>query len=317
MYLNLPVHVDDKPHVHVHLHRHAHSVGQVYNSLAAGLTFTSITTIFLPVSGAHTNPSITLAALSIGRVSHEEAAGYLTAQCGGGIAGASAMLCLYGAHDYTDAGYDRVAVGVMECILTCMMVMVYLTVTEPGSTHPPISIGITNMACLAAYRGPLNPATALAQAFLRNRWDNIWLLLAAPIVGGVGGALCYQHVFRDIKDVKVVLNTNDEESDGEEGEHQFIISSMDGSCSLSTSTCSPLPSPTSLPLPRRDRQPLSYSVHTVTGASYPHHHHAQLVTLQEPQAGKKLLDEDDSQLNNKRYTKSGVFLDSLYSNEQV
>ena len=64
------------------------------------------------MSGAHTDPSITLAALSIGRVSPVETAGYLTAQCGGGIAGASAMLCLYGAHDYTDGGYDRMAV---EC----------------------------------------------------------------------------------------------------------------------------------------------------------------------------------------------------------
>ena len=272
---------------------------QVYYSLAAGLAITSITTIFLPVSGAHTNPSITLAALSIGRVSPVEAAGYLTAQCGGGIAGASAMLCLYGEHGYTDGGYNRMAVGVMECILTCMMVTVYLTVTEPGYTHPPISIGITHMACLAAYRGPLNPATALSQAFLHNMWDNIWLLWAAPIVGGVGGALCYQHVLSDIKDVRVVLNTNDQESDGEE-EQQFIISSMDGSCSLSTSTCSPLPPPPSLPLPRRDRHPLSYSVHTVTGSSYPHHHHSQLATLQEPQAVKELFDEDDSQLNNKR-----------------
>ena len=113
----------------------------------------------------------------------------------------------------------------------------------------------------------------------------------------------------------MVLNTNDDESDGEGYEQQFIISSMDGSCSLSTSTCSP--PPPSLPLPRRDKHPLSYSFNTVTGSSYPHHHHAQLVTLQEPQAVKELFDEDDSQLNNKRYTKSGVFLDRLYSSEQV
>ena len=97
---------------------------QVYNSLAAGLAITSITTIFLPVSGAHTNPSITLAALSIGRVSPVEAAGYLTAQCGGGIAGASAMLCLYGAQGYTDGGYDRVAVSAYSLALLDFAVMV-------------------------------------------------------------------------------------------------------------------------------------------------------------------------------------------------
>ena len=185
------------------------ATAQVYCSLVAGLAITSITTIFLPVSGAHANPTITLASASIQRMSVVRAVAYITAQCGGGVAGASAMLVLYGASDYNIHNSSTVTVCVLECILSCMIVTVYLTVTDPcqehACHHPSISIGIGYMACLAAYRGPLNPACALAQAFLLNRWQNIWLLWAAPLLGGVCGAFCYQYVFSGSKDVRVVL----------------------------------------------------------------------------------------------------------------
>lgn len=279
---------------------------QVYISLVAGLTITSLTTIFLPVSGAHANPSITLAAVSIHRISAVRGAGYLLAQCGGGVAGASAMLCLYGPSAYRADDPTIATATMMECMLTCLMVTVYLTVTEQGCPQPQLSIGLVYTTCLAAYRGPLNPACALAQAFLTNRWQNIGLFWAAPVLGGVGGALFYEHVISDRKDVKVVLHPINEDFEVEEDEKQFTINSFNDSYSLSSGTPTPLPRPPSLPLPRRARHPLAYSVHTVIGESYPQHLHAQLVTLEEPGAEKELFEEDDEELNNKRYTKSGI-----------
>ena len=45
------------------------SSGQAYCGMVAGLAIISLTTIFLPVSGAHTNPAISIAAALIYRIS--------------------------------------------------------------------------------------------------------------------------------------------------------------------------------------------------------------------------------------------------------
>ena len=48
---------------------------QVYTALGTGLAMITLSTIFLPVSGAHINPAISLAAAIIRKVSPARAAG--------------------------------------------------------------------------------------------------------------------------------------------------------------------------------------------------------------------------------------------------
>ena len=38
------------------------------------------------------------------------------------------------------------------------------------SFNPGISVGVAYMAALVAYKGTVNPALALGQAFVRSRW---------------------------------------------------------------------------------------------------------------------------------------------------
>merc|ERR1711892_1389328 len=141
---------------------------QVYCGVVAGLAINSLTTIFLPVSGAHINPAISLATCLIRRISPIRAIGHVVAQCGGAIAGASVVLGLYGASEHFPT--TTVTNFGLEFLLSLMIVLVYLRVTDDADNNtnidPPISIGLSYMAALTAYKGAVNPALALGQAFV-------------------------------------------------------------------------------------------------------------------------------------------------------
>ena len=104
------------------------STSQAYCGIVSGLAIISLTTIFLPVSGAHINPAISLAAALIHRISPLRSASHLLAQCGGAIAGASVVLGLYGATEH----FPTITVTNfgLEFLLTFMIVLVYLRVTD-------------------------------------------------------------------------------------------------------------------------------------------------------------------------------------------
>ena len=145
--------------------------------MVAGLAIISLTTIFLPVSGAHTNPAVSLAAALIHRISPLRAAAHVVAQCGGAIAGASLVLGLYGATHHFPA--VTVTNFGLEFLLSFMIVLVYLRVTDDPYTtahlDPAIPIGLAYMAVLVAYKGAVNPAVALGQAFVVSNFAHHWV----------------------------------------------------------------------------------------------------------------------------------------------
>ena len=181
---------------------------QVYSGVVAGLVIISLTTVFHPVSGAHINPAISLAMLLIRRVSPIRAIGHVVAQCGGAIAGASVVLGLYGATEH----FPTITVTNfgLEFLLTFMIVLVYLRVTDDQDDHDPgLAIGVSYMAALGAYRGALNPAFALGQAFVTNTFDNHWIFWIGPLVGGASASLSHEYIFNDQKDTDLTLPDSD------------------------------------------------------------------------------------------------------------
>ena len=58
------------------------------------------------------------------------------------------------------------------------------------SLNPAISVGVAYMSALVAYRGTVNPALALGQAFVRSRFTHLWIYWLGPILGGCSAALC-------------------------------------------------------------------------------------------------------------------------------
>ena len=249
------------------------SSAQAYCGIVAGLAIISLTTIFLPVSGAHSNPALSLAAALIHRISPLRAAAHVVAQCGGAIAGASVVLGLYGATEHfptitlTNFG--------LEFLLSFMIVLVYLRVTDSHnsktSVDPAIPIGLSYMAALVAYKGAVNPALALGQAFVVSKFGHHWVFWVGPILGGSCAALCHEYIFNEQKDIQLALTSVKEDpSDGKKEKYENQTNKLSNNIHFKELDDQIPPTP---PLPWNARRPIrSYSSEMIRTDKYPRFH---------------------------------------------
>ena len=90
--------------------------------------------------------------------------GHIVAQCGGAIAGASVMLGFFGSVDTVLHQSLHEAVFGMEFLLTFMIVLTYLRVTQHyDSLMAATAVGVSYMAATISFRAAVNPAFALGQ----------------------------------------------------------------------------------------------------------------------------------------------------------
>ena len=184
----------------------------------------TLSTIFLPVSGAHISPTVSVALAVIRRISPVRAVGHLLAQSGGAIAGASVMLAFYGTFEEAQTKHE--AVFGLEFLLTFMIVLLYLRVTEHSDNlMASVTIGISYMTANTAFRVAVNPAFALGRSFVENDFDHLWLFWLGPLLGGVCAALCHEYIFNEQKDVHLSLTnlstSSNQDTDNEEADIRF------------------------------------------------------------------------------------------------
>jgi glycerol uptake facilitator-like aquaporin len=72
------------------------AVALLANTMATGAGLFTLITIFAPISGAHFNPAVTIAALIRRSLSLKQAAGYIAAQFAGACAGVVAAHAMFG-----------------------------------------------------------------------------------------------------------------------------------------------------------------------------------------------------------------------------
>merc|ERR1712025_1332889 len=70
---------------------------------------------------------------------------------------------------------------------------------------PSIPIGLSYMAALTAYKGAINPALALGQAFAVSKFTHHWVFWVGPVFGGSCAALCHEYIFNEQKDIQLAL----------------------------------------------------------------------------------------------------------------
>ena len=149
------------------------------------------------LSGAHLNPAVTLSFRVLGRVSGRDVGGYLAVQLIGALAGTAVVRLLWGSTALSvDGGATLVGTGLaaavaLEAAMTAVLIGVILYFVSDRRLAPwtPLAIWpvITALVWIGSpYTGTsLNPTRSAAPALVFSELADLWVYLAAPIVGAV------------------------------------------------------------------------------------------------------------------------------------
>jgi aquaporin Z len=190
----------------------------------AGLTMglTAIAIIYSPWgkrSGAHMNPAVTLAFLSLGRVRRADAVFFVLAQFVGGVAGVLVVLALFGAafsappvsYAATVPGEGGAAIAfAAEFLISAALIFVILRMQASSRAAP--FTGVVAGCLVASYislEAPLsgmsmNPARTFASAAPGLMWQHLWIYFTAPVAGMLAAAQLYRLLFHSVGCAKLV-----------------------------------------------------------------------------------------------------------------
>ena len=138
------------------------------------------------------------------------------------------MLGFFGSVDTVLHQSLHEAVFGMEFLLTFMIVLTYLRVTQHyDSLMAATAVGVSYMAATMSFRAAVNPAFALGRAFVVNDFGRLWIFWVGPLLGGVAAALCHEFIFSDQRDVTVSMtNLSDQpqpsDSDSDDFETRLV-----------------------------------------------------------------------------------------------
>ncbi len=173
-------------------------------ALAFGLVIVAMAYSIGNVSGCHINPAVSIAMLVSGKMSIKDFIGYIIAQFVGAIGGAAVLMAITGQHEAL--GQNGLYQGnvwlsaLVEVILTCVFVLAILGVTSKESYSSVAGLVIGFTLTLVHIFGiyftgtSVNPARSFGPALFVGceALSNVWVFIAAPLVGGILAALIYK-----------------------------------------------------------------------------------------------------------------------------
>jgi aquaporin Z len=155
------------------------------------------------ISGGHLNPAVTLAVWIRGKCATKDVVPYWISQVIGAVLAALAVKYLFAAK-MGDVKAMQLAVGpalLAEFLFTFALAYVVLNVATAkgtsGNSFYGLAIGMTVMAGAFSVGGisggAFNPAVAVGASLLGLfSWANIWIYLAADLLGGAAAALAFK-----------------------------------------------------------------------------------------------------------------------------
>ena len=176
--------------------------------VAVGFVMIALIYAFGHISGAHFNPSITIAVYIRGFITISDAFIFILVQLIGGFIGALCAWLITGIQPYIEPGNkykDRYgSVFVIEFIyafaIAIVVINVATTEAQRGNFFYGVSIGMCICAAVASAQkisgGAFNPAVGTALSITNVMRDHgtfkyIWIYWIGPIGGGVFGGLSY------------------------------------------------------------------------------------------------------------------------------
>jgi aquaporin NIP len=181
------------------------ALGTVGVALVFGLVIMVMVYATGHLSGAHINPSVTLAFTLTRHFPAGEAAAYIAAQLAGAVAGALSLLAVWpDAPANLGATLPSVGAGsalVYELVMTAFLMFVIMAVaTDTRAVGAAAAIAIGGVIGLdALFGGPvtgasMNPARSFGPALASGEWSDFWVYVVGPVAGAGVGALAYQLV---------------------------------------------------------------------------------------------------------------------------
>ncbi|XP_039746620.1 lens fiber major intrinsic protein-like, partial [Pararge aegeria] len=178
-------------------------------ALAAALCVAALVQCFDHVSGAHFNPTVTLAALLAGRVRAAHGAAALAAQLAGALAGAAGLRalapgalarCVTRPADHV-SDYQALCV---EALLGGVLALVNLAGWDPRcaaqrdswALRVGATVGALGLAAGALTGASANPVRSLAPALLAADLRALWVYCVGPPVGALLAAALYACAWR-------------------------------------------------------------------------------------------------------------------------
>jgi len=153
------------------------------------------------VSGAHYNPAVTTAVFLRGRLPAAEVVPYMAAQLAGAAAAAGVVLFFTKVENVAPFYATRHAGFAAEFLFTFALAYVVLNVATAkatsGNSYFGLAIGFTVLAGAFAVGhisgAAFNPAVAVGASIMGLLpWSNIWLYVAADLLGGAAAALVFK-----------------------------------------------------------------------------------------------------------------------------
>lgn len=156
------------------------------------------------VSGAHFNPAVTLAFVSLRRIGGKLAAGYIASQLVAATAAALLLLLILGPVADVGATVPSGSVAAsfaLEVVLTFFLMFVITAVaTDERASQGLAAVAIGAAVAMDALMGgpisgaSMNPARSFGPALASGQFAHFWLYVLAPIIGALLGAQTYRRL---------------------------------------------------------------------------------------------------------------------------